>query len=578
MVRRLTTILLCAALLLTLFAGCAGTATPSATTTAATTAATTKAAATTSAVTVASTKVTTAAATTKATIATTTATTAPPEAKPAQFTAFWQEAGQNFPDGYDHLHNAWVDTLCEWANVEITSLIVPAYADTTTKFNLMMSSGEIPDFVEYASRPDMQKYGMDGAFLELTPDIINQMPLVAQTYSELQFKAMQSEDGHIYALSAPPINHDFDTVFARWDLYEKMGIEEVSMAPADLIDAGKKLLELYPDAIPYTTPGIAGYRGQWLYRIFNTFPSGYFYNPELGKVVNYWEGDNIVTCVSFLRDLYAQGLLDPEFMTSNGDDNAAKRATRNVLLAYGNVGSYTIWLQQLYNAGKTDAILIPVGCNFVKGVSEKYDALPKGLALVLTYTFGINRNVGKDKEKLAGILRFLNILHSEQVLELSNFGREGIEYKLSGNEIVPIEPAFTESSYRSLYGWVFVNNAQSLEFKALQLIKSGSSLGKEGINEFTQMYLDSTAAALQKQVLDYGYYNPLDVAGKLPDEITNNLSNMTPLQQNLVGQVILGEISIDDFIASKDEVVAQFAADIAKIDEIAKQAKINFGM
>jgi ABC-type glycerol-3-phosphate transport system substrate-binding protein len=221
----------------------------------------------TSAATTAAPAKTTAPATTAApakTAATTAASTAPAAEAPAEFTMFYQEAGQNFPDGFKHDDNWFVNHICEMANVKITELIVPAYADTATKFNLMMSSGNIPDLVERLSVAEMKQHGMEGAFMP-TEDIIRGSAVMSKIYDDVQIRYMQSSDGVPYVIINPPMVQDFDSIWVRQDLLEEVGYTEIPDTLDGLTEAARALKEKYPDSLPFEGPGLV-WRSSWMIR------------------------------------------------------------------------------------------------------------------------------------------------------------------------------------------------------------------------------------------------------------------------------------------------------------------------
>ena len=69
------------------------------------------------------------------------------EQKPAKLRFFYVTSGATVTDGLDYANNTIINTIAEKANVEIVEAIVPPWSDVSTKYNLMMSSGNICDVV-----------------------------------------------------------------------------------------------------------------------------------------------------------------------------------------------------------------------------------------------------------------------------------------------------------------------------------------------------------------------------------------------------------------------------------------------
>lgn len=470
---------------------------------------------------------------------------------PAKFSMFYQEANQNFPDGFKHNDNWFINYICEKANVELTEVNVPAYMDTQTKFNLMMSSGDIPDLVERADAVAMKQYGMEGAFMP-TKDIIRNSPAISSFYDDVQLQAMESEDGTAYVIQIPPLNDDYDTMWVRQDLLEKMGYQEEPKTLDEWVQACRDLKKYDPNSMPLASMVDLG--AAWITFVpFNIGQNGcgWMYYPERGKVSNVWEGDNIVRSVRFGKMLYDESLWDKEFITTTGDEYMQKKLRNNVLLHYNNIGSLGIWIERFINDDQSDVRLVPTMMPMADDVGV--DKWYKSLNVLGGYAFGIN---AKTKE-LDGIIRFLEVLYSPEVKEMAVYGREGIEFKKENNDIVPIFPAAAEGSWRNLYGWVYVNNIDTLNYRPKMLINASTKLND---NEKTE-YIDLLFKA-DKNVRDqiYGHldYEPMSLALPIEDNLRNLASQAVELQKSLIAKAIMGEISIDDFIAEKDNLVKKY--------------------
>jgi putative aldouronate transport system substrate-binding protein len=390
--------------------------------------------------------------------------------EPVKFSIFYQEAGQTFPDGFKHEDNWFINYICEKANVELTEVIVPAYADTQTKFNLMMSSGEIPDLVERADPATMKQYGAEGAFLPVL-DIIKNSPVLSSFYTDVQLQAMQSSDGKNYVIITPPMVDDYSGIFVRWDLLQKLGYTKLPESLDEWVEALRKLKQLDPTSIPLVARQNLS-RAQFVFRPYNvgSTGSGWQYYPERDKVCNVWEGDNIVRAVEFGKMLYDEGLWDQEFATTNSGDYTQKILRNNVLYHCTNFGSLSGWIQRFINDDQTDVRLVatkmPIAENV--GIDQWYNVpFPNG-----SYAFGINKN----SKAVDGIVRFLEVLYGDEVKDIATYGREGIEYKVVNNEKVPIFPAAIDNSYLGLYGWVSANNSESLNFGNKLNIDAGTKL------------------------------------------------------------------------------------------------------
>lgn len=488
---------------------------------------------------------------------------------PVKFTMFYQEAGQNFPDGFKHNDNWFFNYMCEEANVEITELNVPAYADTATKFNLMMSSGEIPDLVERADPTTMKQYGMEGAFMP-TLDIIKNSQVISSYYDDVQLEAMQSKDGVAYVIQIPPINDSYNTMWVRWDLLQKLGYTEVPETLDEWVDACRKLKEYDPNSIPLASRVDLGYA--WITFVpFNVGASGtgWAYYPERGKVCNVWEGDNIINAVKFGKMLYDEGLWDKEFITTTSAEYGQKKLRNNVLIHYNDIGSLVIWLERFINDDQPDVRLIPVNMPMAEGAGV--DRWYKTPSVLGSYTFGINAKT----KALDGIVRFLEVLYSNEVKDMMDYGREGIEYKIDNNKRVPIFPAATESAWRSIYGWVFIDNIDWMNYGLEMLINSSPGMTDTEKADYIKLQLDA-----DKKVRDriYGHvgYNPMSLALPIEDNLLNLSSQASELQKSLIAKTIIGEMSMETFILEKEKLVKEFQDVTDAYNKNANEAKAKY--
>jgi ABC-type glycerol-3-phosphate transport system substrate-binding protein len=506
---------------------------------------------------------------TSTTTKTPTTTSSSVNENPTEITMFYQESGQNYPDGFKHNDNWLFNQICEIANVRVTDLIVPAYADTQTKFNLMMSSGEIPDLILRNDVTAMKQYGMEGAFLP-TKEIILNSSVMSLIYNDTQLTAMQSGDSVAYIIQNPPIPADYETLWVRQDLLEELGYTTIPDTLDGLVEAARKLKDKYPDSLPFEGPGLS-WRSHWIIAPFNTSYEGWMYYPERDAVCNVFEGDNVVKCVTFARSLYSEGLLDQEFITTTSDDDTQKKITKNVLVYYSNIGSMTVWLQRFYNTDQNNVRLIPIMTPMADGVGvDKYYRYPTVLG---TSAFGISAKTEVEN----GVIRFIEALYSDEIRISAIYGREDIDFEVINGMHKPILPSAIDNAWRSVYGWMFINNLEMLKYRPATAITSNPSMSDEEKTEYITL-LGKTDDAIIAQVYAGQTYNPFSLAQPISDDLINKANECKEQQKTLFAKTMMGEISIEDFIVQKDALVSKYQdvtdAYNAKVDE----AKVLFGI
>ncbi|HOJ11843.1 MAG TPA: extracellular solute-binding protein [Clostridiales bacterium] len=487
---------------------------------------------------------------------------------PAKISMFYQEAGQAFPDDFKHEDNWFINFLCEKANVEITELIVPTLTDAETKFSLLMSSGRIPDLIERFSITELKDYGTKGAFLP-SLDIIKSSPNISRFFDDSQLRAMQSENGIAYIIPVLPANDDFSVMQARWDLLEKVGYKEPPDTLDEWVEACRKLKKYDPNSIPICSVGLN--YAQFIFNPFNVGAGhGWNYFPERGKVSNVWEGDNIIKAVTFGKQLYEEGIWDKEFVTNSGTEYGQKKINNNVLVQYNNYGGYTVWLNRYIIEGKTDYRLIPTRQPMAEGVGiDQWYFAPTMLG---PYAFAVSANT-KEKE---AVTRLLNVLYSDDVNMLSTYGREGIEYKVENGKKTPIFPAASESSWKSIYGWAFVNNGDKLNYLIPTYIHSSKMSDSEKLD-----YIELSSKATKKvKEISTGKlgYNPFAVADFIEEDLRNLATEVTEIQKSLITKAILNEISIDEFAVEKEKLVKKYQHITDAYNVVTEKSKTQYNI
>lgn len=488
---------------------------------------------------------------------------------PAKISFFYQEASQVFPEDFKHEDNWFINLIKERANVEFTEVITSTSAEAETRFNLLMASGKIPDLVERFHVAEMKDYGEKGAFLP-TRDIIKNSKNISRFYDDVQLKGMESPDGVAYIIVNPPPNADINVMQARWDLLEKLGYTE----PPDTLDgwreAGRKLKEYDPNSIPICTVGLSYAQFIFIPHNMNAHGCGWMYYPERGKVSNCWEGDNIVKAVSFGKQLYNEGVLDQEFVTNSSTDYGQKKLNHNVLVQYNNYGGYLVWLLRYIDGGNDDARLIPVRQPMAPdvGVDEWYYT-PRTLG---AYAFGISANT---KEKDA-VVRLLDVLYSDEIMELSTYGREGIDHKVENNIKLPIFPAAMDSAWKSIYGWAFVNNAESLEYNLSMRIYGSGATDDEKADYLS--FARSQTNKIRNIVEGKLDYNPHSLAEYISEDLRNLANEVIELQKSLIIKAIMNEISMDDFVMEKENLVNKYQHITDAYNVVTEDAKAKYGL
>lgn len=492
------------------------------------------------------------------------------EAEPAEFSMFHVMSG-NVPDDFSYSDNWMINYICEQANVTLTEVQVPAYADTATQFDLMMASNQQLDLINYSSTKDMLKYGKDGAFLE-SASLIKSSEKLSKKITDEMIRYAKSEDGATYIFPTQAAT-DYNSFFIREDLLEDVGISKLPETLDDLVAAARAIKAKYPDSLPFAGAGLSA-RSSWIFKPFNTNYNGWAYDAEIDAYRQSWDGDNIVECLKWTKDLYDEGLLDPEFLTTNTDDDNTKKATRNVFLYWGNMGSIRVWLQRVNNVESNNGVckLIPIAVPEAENVTGAPYTVYNGT--IGGYCFGISSKV-TDETKLAGILRFLEVAYSDEILNLSSYGRENEEYTLVNGTITPKLPNAVDNAWISIYGWCSFNSREKLEYQENIVIQQTAIGMSDSEKSAYSNELITTINDLDAYYRKDSGYDPTYGISPLPDEIKNLETECNEAQSSLFAKALIGEISVDEFISQKDALIAKYQKVTDTYNELYQHLKKN---
>lgn len=499
------------------------------------------------------------------------------EKVPDKITVFLSSGGQAVPDNFSYKDNDFFKEICKLANVEVEELTVPEYADTKTKFNLMMASGDIPDVVHYNNFAEMSQYGKDGAYLEMS-DIIKNSALFSKIYTAPMIESMKAADGKVYTLRSLPTEDGWH-IAARLDLLREVGYtDKVPSTLDEWVDALKKVKAKYPDSIPYTTTGVDNYH-QFIFRPYGC-ESGWGWQYVGGKVQNTFENPNMKDAILFGKQLLADGLLDKEFATNKAADYQSKKITRNTLITCLNLGSVGNAIET-YAKNKIDkAVFVPVDWPYVNeaGVDPYSKYVPA--KLVANQCISIN---AKTTQKDAAV-RFVETLFSDEVKDLVVYGREGIEYTSKDGKKVLDYTKQTETAWRNVYGMAFSYNPiekSRVKCETGVSVTNISDADKAVYLDTLNKYFDDVYKTQYNQI---GYAPVSTSSSSMNTMITlssesNNLTKEAMAQQkSLMLKAIMGEITIDEFTKQAADLVKKYQSITDEFNQKLPEIKATYNI
>lgn len=253
-------------------------------------------------------------------------------------TLFMGNSGLQAPDGVDLNDNKFINIIKDYANVDL-EVECPLYTDYNTKFNLLLSSGDLPDIVHAQSAGEALKRGDEGAFIDLY-EYWENSPVIQKYIDETMMEIAKSPKGGYYRIPMKYNNaYEGSGIIARYDLIAKYNDNKWPETVEDWIEIARKLKADDPDAIPFSMRADAGrfsnYGGAVFPFLYGAYTNRWDY--EENKVYAQIQLPEFKAALETMAQLYEEGLLDPEFSTTDSPSWFAKKADNSVLAEVNNM-------------------------------------------------------------------------------------------------------------------------------------------------------------------------------------------------------------------------------------------------
>ena len=368
-------------------------------------------------------------------------------------TMFMCDSGTSLPEGWDVSDNKYVNFIEDYAGVDL-EITQPPYADYQTQYNLMMSSGNLPDIIHTYVLDDLIKYGDQGAFLDLK-EYYDNSEVVKNLVSEEAMELSRSESGKYYRI--PQVaDKGYMQGYENWVRYDWLEEYNGGTFPTDVqgyVDFLYWVKENYPDSVPlacrYQSDRIFMY-GEVFFKWYGAMPQSY--NIIDGEVKSTFVLPEYRAAVELYRQLYADGILDKEFSTLSSSDynnkvNAGQvamgtttprgiQASYNVIAANNDTGAFFAFTPSLETY--PEEVRDPI---YTKGYSQT----PIGI-------HGLSISSTCENPDLAW--KVIEAFASPELRELVEWGEEGVHHKVVDGEKVPIPEAMSSQEY--MYGTPFM--------------------------------------------------------------------------------------------------------------------------
>ncbi|NOU75180.1 extracellular solute-binding protein [Paenibacillus sp. LMG 31458] len=312
--------------------------------------------------------------------------------------------------------------------VEVQAYSSQSYKD---KLKVVLASGKLPDIFHSQTIPELNKMGGQGALVPIN-QYLDKLPNFKKLYVDDKdnnwvMKSWSDDKNNLYTWPVYGLQRDVNHGFLyRKDVFDKLGIKEWTNNE-EFYQALKKLKAAYPDSYPYASKTKEVIFKDWTY---GWGVGGVSYPAYFDEKAKTWKlaytQPEFKEMLDFMKKLYNEGLMDPEFITDTDASWTAKMTTNNKsFVTFDWIGRLDSFANQVKSQNPDYNLRYgnPVG------PTGNIRTLPK------IDQFGI---VVSNNDKKEAALKLLDYLTSPSGSSLVTMGIEGETYKMENGK--PVYP------------------------------------------------------------------------------------------------------------------------------------------
>lgn len=458
----------------------------------------------------------------------------------------WGEASVWLPTNEtDVSKSPFLDALQEATGVKLE--LTAASGDVGQQFNLMIAGGKenLPDIIDSANRFEggaaaAYEKGYIIALNDYIDEYAPNYKKFLEEHPEID-KLVKTDDG-LY-LTFPMIRGTdelccFNGLIIRKDWLDQAGLD-VPVTIEDWYNA----LTVFRDDFGATAPIVLDGTNYWNYQNFASAYSTYYgYYQRDGQVVFGPVEDSFKDFLTEMNKWYEEGLIDPNFLTTDSKAIDAAMTTGQAGARWGAVGG---------GLGKYMEAMEPTDPEY-ELVGAPTPVLNEGdtpmIGFKNDYAAITGMAITTNCENIELALRFLDYGYSEEGNMLYNFGIEGVSY-----ELVDGEPVYTE---------LITKNPDGLTMsQAMSYYIGASHMGGGFVQDlrYYNQYLarpqqrEAVVTWAQTEAADY-LLPPLTYTAEENSELGSLNTDINTLVDENVAAFITGTRSLDEFDDFVEEV------------------------
>lgn len=468
---------------------------------------------------------------------------APKEKPRIELSMFMNNSGlEHYPlDTTDPSNNPFINVVEKISNVDL-KLEVPPYKDFLTKFNLLLSSGQLPDILHTNYHEPTYKAAREGAFIDLKA-YYDKSPIVKKYITpQMMELAKDPVSGKYWRI---PMAYDKGPqgfgIYTRYDLVEKYNAGKWPESVEEWVDLLRKIKKAEPDSLPFSTRIVGdqlfAYGGAVFFNLYGANPYGY--RIDSGKVIPNVVLPEYKAAVELMRSLYEEGLFDKEFATSDSTVWGTKWANKNVLFQWNGADQILPGQSAIMTTGtevqkKYKYVFAPPLKKYPSVLKDpKYATI--GLAAPISNHGLYIPTKSKDKDRAWDVIE---AFAADELKETIFWGKEGETFNMKDGKRVPV-PEKLGAKERTwsrnlalIFGFTDGQDAQNATYE----LQIGTPLFKQIQDSMNVIANEAKKIGLQTLPM---YTEPDDVLKK-NSEISQAVNKFT-------SEAIMGRITMQQF-------------------------------
>lgn len=225
-------------------------------------------------------------------------------------------------------------------NLGIDMQLTQGSEDWKQQLALLITSGDIPDLMSFMDLVTYSTYAAEGVFYDIT-DLIENYPNIIEYVGGMETLEQLKTDGRLYGIPSVTPARSYYVTNIRTDWLENLDLE-IPQTLDEFTNVMRAFTFNDPDGNGVNdTYGFSaiGSDFEYLTAFFGAFgatPQQDYFLREDGTVATNVISEDYKAALTYLRDIYAEGLIDPETFTSDYAQTQEK-------FVRGEMGMYTSW-------------------------------------------------------------------------------------------------------------------------------------------------------------------------------------------------------------------------------------------